>query len=266
MAGIAAPLGVPAAGQRRPRPRRAGVVGVPPRFAPPSLAARLRVLPIVVLLTVAEAGSAQSEQTAIEPRSNTPFPVVLMPPGSSTEQRLAGTGLREVVILFIGVHVYAFGLYVDADGARAVLAEYAGRSPAELVADEGFYRRLLDQEFAMTLRLVMVRTVAGADVANAFDDALRPQVSAAAGDLRALERFRGYFDAPEIAVGTEVMFACTPSGRLSTTVAGAERESIDSRGLCRALFGVYLGRNPISVDGKKTVIAQFPELLARPSR
>lgn len=259
MGGISAHLGATAAGQRRSRPIRSG-------FALPSLAARLRVLPIVALLAVAVPGSAQSPHTAIEPLSNTPFPVVLMPPGSSTEHRLAGTGLREVVILFIGVHVYAFGLYVDAEGARTALAEFAGRPPDELAADERFYRRLLDQEFGMSLRLVMVRTVAGADVANAFDDALRPQVSGDAADLRALERFRGYFDAPEIATGTEVVFACTPSGRLSTSVAGADRESIDSRGLCRALFGVYIGQDPISVDGKKTVIARFPELLARPSR
>ena len=226
----------------------------------------MRVLPVVALLAVAGIASAQSEHTAIEPSSNTPFPIVLMPPGSSIEHRLAGTGLREVVILFIGVHVYAFGLYVDVDGARAVLAEFGGRSPDELAVDERFYRRLLDQDFAMSLRLSMVRTVAGADVANAFDDALRPQVSSDNGDLSALERFRGYFDAPEIAAGTEVVFACTPSGRLSTSVAGGERESIDSRGLCRALFGVYLGQDPISVDGKKTIIARFPELLALPSR
>ena len=80
-------------------------------------------------------------------------------------------------------------------------------------------------EFAMSLRLVMVRTVAGVDVANAFDDTLRPRVkavSADCGDLEALERFRGYFAAPEIATGTEVVFAYTPAGRLSTSVAGAE--------------------------------------------
>ena len=229
----------------------------------------LRVLLLAALLGSAGVGSAQSADQVIEPRSNTPFPVSLVPPGASTEQRLTGTGLREVMILFIGVHVYAFGLYVDAAGARAALAEFAGRSPAQLAADERFYRRLLDLEFAMSLRLVMVRTVAGVDVANAFDDALRPRVkavSADSGDLEALERFRGYFAAPEIATGTEVVFACTPSGRLSTSVAGAEQESIDSQVLCRALFGVYLDQEPISVEGRKTVIAGFPEQLARRSR
>jgi len=231
--------------------------------------AHLGVLLLAALLGSAGVGSAQSADTVIEPRSNTPFPVSLVPPGASTEQWLTGTGLREVMILFIGVHVYAFGLYVDADGARAALAEFAGRTPAQLAGDERFYRRLLDLEFAMSLRLVMVRTVAGVDVANAFDDALRPRVkavSADSGDLEALERFRGYFAAPEIVTGTEVVFACTPAGRLSTSVAGAAQESIDSQVLCRALFAVYLDQEPISAEGRKTVIAGFPEQLARPSR
>ena len=39
---------------------------------------------------------------------------------------------------------------------------------------------------------------------------------------------------------------------------GAEQESIDSQVLCRALFGVYLDQEPISVEGRKTVIAGFP--------
>ena len=232
---------------------------------------QLRVLLIVALLGVAGAGfgSAQPMEMIIEPLSNTPFPITLVPPGSTTEQRLTGTGLREHVILFFGVHVYAFGLYVDADGARAALKEFAGRSAVELAGDERFYRRLLDGEFAMSLRLVMVRTVSGVDVANAFDDALRPRVksaSAESGDLQALEWFRDYFDAPEIETGTEIVFACTPSGRLSTTVGGDEQVPIDSQVLCRALFDVYIGREPISVEGRKTVIVGFPEQLAGPSR
>lgn len=154
---------------RRPRPgasRQGRGVGALIRSGLLSRVSYLRLLPIVAVLAGAGISSAQSLATVVEPRSNTPFPASLMPPGGTTEHRLTGTGLREHVILFIGVHVYAFGLYVDADRARVALAEFAGRSPVELAGDERFYRRLLDHEFAMTLRLVMVRTVAGVDVAT----------------------------------------------------------------------------------------------------
>ena len=46
-----------------------------------------------------------------------------------------------------------------------------------------------------------------------------------------------------------------------TSVGGDVRPPIDSRALCRALFDVYLGEDPISDDGKKGVIAGFPRLI-----
>ena len=42
---------------------------------------------------------------------------------------------------------------------------------------------------------------------------------------------------------------------------GETSAPIDSRVLCRALFDVYLGENPISEDGKRSIIAGFPGLI-----
>ena len=163
--------------------------------------------------------------------------------------------------------IYAFGLYVDPEGARASLSRFAGVSAPTLEDDEGFYRQLLDLAFDMTLRLVMTRTVDGDDVAEAFDDALRPRLVRAvtdtisADELAALERFRSYFDVDEVRTGTEVVFSCGPAGRLATSVGGDERPAINSWALCGALFDVYLGEDPISDDGKRSVVAGFPGLL-----
>ena len=118
----------------------------------------------------------------------------------------------------------------------------------------------------MTLRLVMVRTVDGNDVAESFDDAIRSQIERAVRDtndatgLAALESFRRYFEVGEVPAETEITFACGPTGRLTTAVGGIERPPIDSRALCRALFDVYLGADPISEHGKKALIAGFPNL------
>lgn len=81
---------------------------------------QLRILLIVTLMGIAGVGTAQPGETVLEPLSDTPFPVSLMPPGGASEQRLTGTGLREVTVLFFPVHVYAFGLYVDADGLSLI--------------------------------------------------------------------------------------------------------------------------------------------------
>ena len=223
---------------------------------------------LVLLVTVSVLAMAQSTapNRVYEPRSGTPFPLSLTPPGGTTLHWIMGTGIRQRTIFRI--KIYAFGLYVDPEGARASLSRFAGVSASTLERDESFYRQLLDLDFAMTLRLVMTRTLDGEDVAEAFDDALRPRMARAVTDtndsgeeLAALEQFRGYLNVGEVSTGTEVVFSCGPAGRLATSVGGNERPPIDSRALCRALFDVYLGADPISDDGKRSVIAGFPGLV-----
>ena len=110
------------------------------------------------------------------------------------------------------------------------------------------------------------RTVNGDDVAETFDDAIRPRLVRAvtdtnkAAEFSALEQFRRYFDVSEVTAGTEIVFACDPAGRLTASVGGDERPPIDSRALCRALFDVYLGEDAISDAGKKRLIVGFTNL------
>ncbi len=204
--------------------------------------------------------------TVREPESGTAFPVVLTPPGTTTH-RLVGTGIRQRTIF--RVDVYAFGLYVDPAGARTALAAFAGRRASELRRDEKFHRRLLDLDFGMTLRLVMTRTVEGGDVADAFDDALRPRMPRSgrrnadgAGRDAPLARLRSHLDVDEVARGTEIVFSCDPGGRLTASVGDAAQPPIASRDLCRALFDVYLGQDPIERDGKRNISAGLARLLA----
>ncbi len=209
---------------------------------------------------------AQQVATVEEPSSKVPFPTELTVPGGSATQVLTGTGIR--VKTFLKVKVYAFGLYVDPDGARSTLSAYKDMSASTLERDQAFYRRILDQDFAMTLRLVMTRDVGGEDMADAFDGALRPRVQKAAAEMgmpeaeTALDQFRGYFSLGEMTKGAEIVFSCSPDGRLTTSVKGEPQSSIESETLCWALFDVYLGEKPISGDGKKKVIARFPQILA----
>ena len=122
------------------------------------------ILALVLFVTVSAVAVAQSTtlNTFNEPHSGTPFPVSLTPPGDTTPHWIMGTGIRQRTIL--RVKIYAFGLYVDPEGARASLSRFAGLPASTLERDESFYRHLLDLDFAMTLRLVMTRTVDGADV------------------------------------------------------------------------------------------------------
>lgn len=221
---------------------------------------------ILGLLASSDPARATAHEAVREPESGTPFPVVLIPPGGTTPHRLMGTGIRQRTIF--RVNVYAFGLYVDPADAETALAAFAGQQAFELRRDERFHRRLLDLDFGMTLRLVMTRTVEGGDVADAFDEALRPRMPRAGrnpeavGAKTALARLRSHLDADEVRRGTEIVFSCGPAGRLTTSVEQSQREPIESRALCRALFDVYLGEEPIERDAKRNIVGGLARLLA----
>jgi hypothetical protein len=205
-----------------------------------------------------------SAQTVMEPSSGVAFPATLSVPGDGSHT-LMGTGIRTRTIL--RVKVYAFGLYVDPEAAREALVSFAGRDARALQRDESFYGALLELSFPMTLRLVMTRDVEGEDMAEAFDDQLRPRVIQAAarnmpGGEAALDTFRGYFSVGEMTKDTELLFTCTPDGTLSSWVKGTPNPQLSSPALCWALFDVYLGPRPISADGKRSLVAGFPDLLA----
>jgi hypothetical protein len=85
------------------------------------------------------------------------------------------------------------------------------------------------------------------------------------GGETALDTFRQYFSVGEMTKDAEVLFSCAPDGALSSRVKGEDKAAIQSPALCWALFDVYLGKSPISGDGKKRVVENFPALLGRPS-
>jgi hypothetical protein len=217
-------------------------------------------------LLVGTGSGVQQPGLVVEPSSGRAFPITLRVPGGGDLHTLVGTGIRTKT--FLRVKVYAFGLYVDAPTASSALQAWAGRSARDLEQDQSFYSELLEGRFGMTLRLVMTRDVSGDDMAEAFDEALRPRVVRAARELNmpggeaALTRFRGYFDVEELTEGTELLFSWLPDGTLVSAVRGEVKGEIPSAALGWALFDVYLGAEPISEDGKRSLVSRFPELLA----
>jgi hypothetical protein len=218
------------------------------------------LLPLIAAVTLAAPAAAQTQR---EPSSGVEFPVS-MTVADGSQQQLTGTGIRTRTVL--NVKVYAFGLYVDAEGARGALGRWAGRTAAQLSGDNTFYSQLLQLGFPMTMRLVMTRNVSGEQMSEAFDGALRPRVVAAAGrgmpgGEAALNQFRTFFSVDRLTEGAELVFTCTAAGAFHSKVVGETKPTIESRALCWALFDVYLGSEPISAGGKRNVVSGFPALL-----
>jgi hypothetical protein len=197
----------------------------------------------------------------VVPNTVADFPTELQTPVGV--QLLTGTGVRTRTVF--KVKVYTFGLYVNGDGARTELARWRGKSAADLASDASLYDELLKGRFPMTMRLVMARDVGAGQMVEAFDGALAPRVAQAAqrgmpGGAEALARFRALFTS-ELKNGSELLFTWAPGDKLLVSIGGRHVGEIENRALCWALFDVYLGAKPISLEGKKTVVGRLPELI-----
>lgn len=185
--------------------------------------------------------------------------------------RCLGGGVRTKKIAFVGVKVYAVFLYVDAAAAAKELGVRSRGGFFE--CDDDYAAALADGAFVKALRIDLVRDVDGATFYAALEDALAPRLRIT-GDMASLEQFRAYLGDKKLVKGTTLCLLWTPDGALEvTTSTGARAEAsfaapdaadvrIESAGLARALFEVYLGSSPASPDARAAWAAGARALLA----
>ena len=220
---------------------------------------------LAATLLAAPAVAQDMADSVIDNSTKRAYPVHLQAGATDQIHTLTGIGVRTRTIL--NVKVYAVGLYIDADPARVALADWAGKEPKKLEKDKAMFRRMLEMDMGMTLRLVMTRDVDGEKMAEAFDKALAPRVEKAAAEMTmadgsdALAQFRGYFGIDKVTDDSELIFSCV-DGTLYTTIQGEVAEAIESPALCWALFDVYIGDKPISSGAKKNIGKGMAAVLA----
>lgn len=218
----------------------------------------IRILSLALAALAPQDAAAQEKPALVkEPETGSLFPSFLQAPrGEKTAREdLLGVGVREKTIF--RVNVYAMGLYVDWTAAQPVLKRVVGeRTLKQAKKDKAFHEAFLDDSFGKSLRWVMARDVGGEDIAEAFRDSLEPRIKAAkldeaqrAAAEQSVRTLRGYFSA-ELTEGTELFFHWEPGGRLHVVVGGVAKGVIADLALCRALFDVYLGADPISSSAK----------------
>ena len=112
-----------------------------------------------------------------EPATKILFKGEMTPTGGST-LTLGSTGVRKRWMF----NVYAFGLYYNVEQAREELKRWNTYDMDELVTNLSFYDAVISSKFEKSLRMVLARTVKGADLAIAFEESLRPRVHRYAND------------------------------------------------------------------------------------
>ena len=230
------------------------------RMIPITIAACALALPLRAQ-TGTPTGAQEKPVMVKESETGILFPSFLQAPRGEKSARadLLGVGAREKTIF--KVNVYALGLYVDFAAAEPVLKQALGeRTLKQAKKDKVFHDAFLNDDFGKTLRWVMARDVGGEDIAEAFRDSLEPRIKAAKLDEaqrksaeEAVRTFKAYFNS-ELTENTELIFHWEPGGKLHTIVGGVKKGVITSLPLCRAMFDVYLGADPISSSAKTSFL------------
>jgi hypothetical protein len=181
-------------------------------------------------------------QELAEPRSGARFVL------ESDGQALLGLGLRVKKIAFVKVNVYAVALYVPDAALDGPLSAYRGRP-----ASPELFRDLVRGDFGKRLVLRFLRDLERDQIAGAMRGAL-----AGRSDARLLERFVSYFT--ELKQGEECELRWLPGGSLEVSLAGLTRPPIDDKDFAAAVFGIYLGDQPLQEDIKRGLVSRLATL------
>ena len=192
-----------------------------------------------LLATVAVLGAplstpARAEEVA-EPRTGVHFPAKI---GDTT---LLGVGLRTKS--FLKVKVYAIGLYVADSALAGTLKDKTG--PA-------LYRELVWGDFPKEVHLRLVRDVSASQMQEAIRDALEK------ADKARTDQFVSYFT--DIKTGEEYVLRWATGGTLETIAKGAPKPPIADKNFAAAVFGIWLGDEPIQDDIKRDLVARVPPM------
>ncbi|EKX49882.1 hypothetical protein GUITHDRAFT_161963, partial [Guillardia theta CCMP2712] len=156
--------------------------------------------------------------------------------------KFIGAGERKKAILGpVAVNVYAVGMYVDSDAAKAA-------APKD---EKSANKALLEGSYPKALKIVMARTVGAEKIGNALAESLEPRVKGTDAPLDAFKSFFGSMS--KLETNNEIDFIQMGSD-LQVSALG-QKKTFSSAPLCKAMFDIYLGESPVSVHAKESMVA-----------
>jgi Chalcone isomerase-like len=195
---------------------------------------RSRVLALV-LVGLGAAGAVAAELVGVsgsEVQYATPLEASVG--GATVKLVLTGTALRTKLFF----RVYAIGSYLQ-EGAAVRTAE-------ELAA----------ADCPKQLHLVMERDLAGTDLAQAFQAAIRLNHAEPAFQQE-LERLAEALRATSVKRGDRIVLTHVPKVGLRCQVAGNNEMKIDNVDFSRAVWEIYLGKNNIGEAIKRALVSRL---------
>lgn len=174
--------------------------------------------------------------------------------------RCMGAGVRTKKVAFVGVKVYAVALFVEAEPAAHELGVRHRGGFFQDNSDDDYALALTDGAFDKLIQVQLVRKIEGEQFFGAIEEALTPRLSVT-GEIGTLNKFKQFFDGKSLEKGSNILLLWKKEGVLEVVAkshpSGEDYSqvkpdlTIDSPGMCRALFEVYTGSNTVVPEAKK---------------
>jgi len=220
--------------------------------------------PLACLSLATEVSQMEKTKTIVEPNTGVSFPSVFY----ETKQ-LAGVGVRKKSILGLkNINVYAFGVYVDENSLKEKLVDKYGKmSVTELKDSKEFYEDVIGNDLSLTVRLEIVYgKLSIGSVRSAFEESIGSRLQKFSGsqNKELLQRFTSQFkDDHKLPRGTKIHITRFPGHILQTKIDEKEVGSIQSQLLCRSLFDLYIGEDPLDKQAKEKIGVGLASLLSQ---
>jgi hypothetical protein len=161
-----------------------------------------------------------------------------------------------------GFKVYAVGIYGESKITKSLSKKYGALSTEDMLKTGSMFSDFSESKGGKTLLLRFHREVGASDVADALGDALKPRL----GEEKS-KTFQTFIldmvGGDRIVKGSDIYITCKGEKLWASTrgvTSGAS--TISLKGLCPAIFMVYLGDRPVSPQAKEGFAKGF-ESLAR---
>lgn len=159
------------------------------------------------------------------------------------------------------VKVYGVGIYSEPKFMKS-LKNYIGVSGEDLMKSSDFFNDFAESKQVKSLLLRFHREVGASDISEALGEALKPRVGEEISDT--FQKFILDMIAKDrLEKGSDIFITCKGEKLWASLDGGKDAASIGIKGLCPAVFLVYLGDTPVSPQTKEGFANGFAGLAAK---
>jgi hypothetical protein len=208
-------------------------------------------LVLVLSLLALPSGLFAQEKEVVEESTGHKFPTSVVYDGKP--YALLGVGVRKKAVF----KVYAMALYAEVEGGKALWPTIMHAQGVERAA------KIADAPFPKLAVLVFQRDVDWQKIQEAYKESLEAALSERApAELRhAAQEFVGLFSR-DIKEGQEIRIHTDLAGQFVVELAGQKKLGPHSVELARAVWAIWLGREPIS-DSLREGLIKYSDILGR---